>query len=406
MSVRERKFNLNDDSHYRDVRNIADSFLEENYSVHELWEIVEGAELFKSLAAFLAVSKLTLRAYRNRSLRIAIVMNLIHEHNRLKPSSAKNPNGENSLENKLAQLHWLFEGSKINYRLLYLSGGCPWGSDEVLDDEIKRINTDRVTHIKLGDYKSGESFIKNRKGGEIIFGIRSVLQLPDYPDEGYFDAMLFTDADMTFDLGQMGILIDKYFSGKELVIGNRMDEGSVLVKNMVRAGTGVLMYRHIQRKITPRFFIDLNLHDTQCPWKFISRRVLTDIAPDLDSMDWSIDTDILSAAEKHGYELNIIPVTAIDSEFESHGRAIGHFRRNRTIIEGALHQAEKYGLFYDKGIASLIRVYLKSDEDYRKLLDAGLPDSLSGLGNEEWGRSPLITDIIVEEWLKTIHCGE
>ena len=402
MNIYSKDFNLTDDSHYILVRDIADGFLEKKLSMQVLLVISQGIDLFEALGAYLAISKLKLMCYKGKALRIAILMNLIHEHNRLRPSSDTNPNGENSLENKIDQLKWLFEGTDIEYKLIYVSGNCPWGSDDVLDFELERIMSKNVIHIKIEDYIIGNSYVKNQKGGEIIFGIRSILQMDGYPDNGFFDCMLFTDADMTFDLSQIGTLLDGYFSGKKLIIGNRMDPQSILVKNMTRAGDGVLMYRHIQRKLAPGFFMDKNLHDTQCPWKFLSRSVLADIEPELDSMDWAIDTDILSAAGKHGYLVYITYVTAIDSELESHGKAIGHFRRNRTIIEGTIHQAEKYGLEYDKEIAGLVRKYLKTDEDYRKLLEAGLPPSLSSLPNRDWGRSNLITVSLVENWLMEI----
>ena len=162
------------------------------------------------------------------------------------------------------------------------------------------------------------------------------------------------------------------------------------------------MFRHIQRKLAPLFFMDMGLHDTQCPWKFFSRSALEDIVRDLDSADWSIDTDILSSAHTRGYPIRIIPVTAVDSELESHGKALGHYVRNRTIIEGTLRQARKYNLPYDKDIARLVETYLKTDEDYRILMESGLPDSLKHLPNEEWGRSALITKVVVEQWFKRI----
>ncbi len=403
MIVEDNTFNLTDNSHYKKVRGLADNFIMQELTFDKLWLIAGESKLFPSLAAFLAISKKKLALHKNKKLRIAILMNLIHEHNRLRPSSDTNPNGENSLENKIDQLNWLLQDTEIEYRLIYVSGNCPWGSDEIMDSEIKRLNADSIIHIKVDDYKIGDSYTKNQKGGEMIFGIRSILQMEGYPDMGHFDCMLFTDADMTFDLGQIGILIDGYYSGMDLITGNRMDPQSILIKNMTRAGSGVLMYRHLQRKLAPGFFIDKNLHDTQCPWKFLSHKVLNDIEGNLDCMDWSIDTDILSAAGKHGYSLNIVPVTAIDSEFESHGKAIGHFRRNRTIIEGTLHQAEKYNLKYDKDIANLVYKYLITDEDYQKLLESGLPLSLSYLPNEDWGMSDQITLTLVETWLKDLN---
>jgi hypothetical protein len=396
-------FNLSDNSHYTMVRNIANNYLLEKKTIQDLWEISQESPLFESLAAFLAISKIKIQKHGKRKLRIAILMNLIHEHNRLRPSSPKNVNGENSLYNKLSQLKWILEDTEIEYQLIYVSGSCPWGSEKILEDEIDKCNSSNVTLLRIEDSAMNSLFIKNQKGGEIIFGIRSILQLPGYPDTGSFDCMLFTDADMTFDLGQLGFLIDGFYSGEDVIIGNRMDPRSILEKNMTRAGRGVLMYRHLQRKLTPGFFIDMNLSDTQCPWKFLPVSVLKEIAMELDSMDWSIDTDILSSVLSHGFRIHTIPVTAIDSELESHGKAIGHFRRNKTIIEGVLHQAHKYELSYDKDIEQLVNTYLKTEDDYRALLESDLPVELSSLQNLDWGKSPMITLPLVEMWLQGLH---
>jgi hypothetical protein len=392
--VSAEKFDLNDDNSYRLVRETAERLIQNPNQVED--------GLITSLARFLADSKTRLQEHKNKVLRVAILMNLVHEQNRLRPSSRENPNGENSLENKLKQLDWLFDGTAVDYKLIYVSGTCPWGSDAVLDKEIRRLGTDRVIHLRLEDSVTPDTLLPNRKGGEMIFGMRAVAQLSGYPDPGYFDCLLFTDADMTFDMGQMGFLIDRYYRGDHVITGNRMASGSVLIKNMTRAGTGILMFRHIQRKLAPLFFRDMDLHDTQCPWKFFSRRALEDIAPDLDSDDWSIDTDILSSAHTRGYPIAVVPVTAVDSEMESHGKALGHYVRNRTIIEGTLHQARKYGLPYDREIASLVERYLKTDEDYRILMESGMPDSLKHLPNGEWGRSAQITIEIVEQWFRRI----
>ena len=94
------KFNLNDDNSYRLVRETAEKLIHDGNQL-------EGG-LIKSLARFLADSKILLRKHKDKPLRVAILMNLVHEQNRLRPSSAENPNGENSLENKLKQLDWLF----------------------------------------------------------------------------------------------------------------------------------------------------------------------------------------------------------------------------------------------------------------------------------------------------------
>jgi len=403
--MNDQVFKLTNNSHYIEVREIADSFINQNKTIDELWVLARESKLFYSLAAFLAISKIKIQKFSGKKLRIAILMNLIHEHNRLRPSSSENINGENSLFNKIAQLNWILKDTQIEYQMIYVSGTCPWASDKILLDEISKCGSNNISLLQIEKSALNHHYTKNQKGGEIIFGIRSVLQYPEYPDLGSFDCLLFTDADMTLDLGQIGFLIDGYFNGDDVIIGNRMDKKSILKKNMTRAGTGMLMFRHIQRKLTPGFFLDLNLHDTQCPWKFLSGKVLKDIAMDLDSMDWSIDTDILSAAIDCGYSVKTIAVTAIDSEPESHGKAIGHYKRNKTIIDGIIHQARKYGLAYDRDIAELVEKYLRTDEDYKRLLNSGLPEELQSLPNEEWGRSPLITPAILEKWLRGLQPG-
>ncbi len=400
-----KDFNLNHDADFSRVRTLADSYLnEKGLSFRELDALAAGDELFPALAAFLARSKKRLAGYGGRKARLAILMNLVHEHHRLAPASLTNPNGENSLENKLAQLEWIFEGTGVDYHLVYVSGSCPWGSDGVLEQQIQRTGSSgRVSHFIMDEgpekEPEGISYTPNCKGGEMIYGIRSILQKSGYPDAGAFDALLFTDADMSFDLAQAGSLMAAYFEGSRFIIGDRMHPQSILLKNMTRAGSGILVYRHIQRKLTPRYFLDRKLHDTQCPWKFLSLEAARRIEGKLDCMDWSIDTDIIGAAEYCHIPMEIQPVTFIDSEKESHGKAIGHYCRNRTIIEGNLRQNEKYSLPFDQNMARLVKTYLKKDEDYRLLLESGLPPGLENLENRAWGISPQITDELMEEWL-------
>ncbi len=391
-------FCLTDDLSYKKVRHAADQLLAGLKP--------ETDELTLALARYLENSKKKLERHKNKPLRLAIVMNLVHEHNRLRPSSPENPHGENALENKLKQLEWLFAGTAVDYTLIYVSGHCPWGSDAVLDEQIARLGTEKVVHLQMADYEEGKKYTPNCKGGEVIFGMHTAAGNPGYPDLGLFDCFLMTDADMTFDMGQAGFLLDLYHRGEHVITGNRTHPDSILIKNPTRAGTGVLMYRHIQRKLAPLFFIDMNLHDTQCPWKFLSREALKAVTPALDCMDWSIDTDILSSAWQQGYGIRIIPVTAVDSEFESHGKALGHYVRNKTIIEGTMRQVMKYNLPSDRDIAALVRQYLKTEADYKALLESGLPESLKHLPNAAWGVAPEITLEIVENWLSAITQGK
>ncbi len=405
-SILESKnyFDLTNDNHYRIVRDLADILLQNSLSEKELNEIATGnLPLMSKLAGYLALSRRAILKHRDKELNIAIVINLIHEHHRLLPCTALNPNGENSLKNKLEQLEWITRGMNINYKLLYFAGKCPWKSDKILKKLVRELKAEKIVKLyRLGDYEIASDFIMDQKGGEMIFGLRTAAGLPGYPkvnDVKEFDGVLFTDADMTFDMAQIGFLIDGLMNGKNIQIGERTHPKSVLVKNIIRAGRGIFVYRHIQRRLGPVYFEKLKLLDTQCPWKFFSTKSLKEIAPMLNSMDWSIDTDIIGGYIYKGYPINIIPVTAIDSELESHGRAIGHHVRMFTILYGLIRQAEKYNLPYDKKVAGLLYKYIETPEDLRKLLDAGPPPGKENLPNSAWGKIETFPYHELEDWL-------
>ncbi|MBF0276857.1 MAG: hypothetical protein HQM13_03665 [SAR324 cluster bacterium] len=401
----KNEFDLTNDSHYQATRELADFFIEKHVPEAELWQMLpHEVPLQAGLGAMLAISKLKLEAHKSRKMRIGIIINLVHEHHRLLPFRFDNPNGENSLRNKILQLKWIFQNSNISWDLIYVTGGCPWKSENVFQNivESEKIQ-DRVHLFDIREHEVGADYIKNQKGGEVIFGAKIVTGQHGYPNLGVFDKVLFTDADMTFDLGQIGNLVDLQSRGKSVLIGSRVHEKSILVKNPVRAGNGILMFRHIQRRLEPHLFEGLGLLDTQCPWKFFSFDAFQKIVPLLDSMDWSIDTDFISAAMHLGYEIGIVPVTAIDSDLESHGHAVGHHIRMFTIIQGILHQAKKFGFPFDPEIESLVRKYIQSPEDLEMLLGEGVPVKLLNKANHEFGKGDTISSFELEQWFLSLR---
>ena len=288
--------------------------------------------------------------------------------------------------------------------MIYVSGGCPWGSDEVLKKIIKEENLseDQVVLLDTREYEVAQNLPRNQKGSEIIFAANTVAKLPGYPDIGDFDGFLFTDADMTLDMGQIGYLIDEYLTNdKHFTIGSRKHEQSILRKNPTRPGPGVSMYRHITRRLGQTFFEDLDLTDTQCPWKFVSAPLLKDLAPLLSCPDWSIDTDFIGAARQMGHEINIIPITAIDSEKESHGHAIagGPATRLITIVHGLLQQARKYNLRYDHDMGDLVDRQVTNRKDLAAILNTLPPENLRTLPANAFGKAETISIEDLEKWI-------
>jgi hypothetical protein len=271
---------------------------------------------------------------------------------------------------------------------------------QIIADES--LTDDQVVLLDTREYKVTTDLPRNQKGSEIIFGARVVAGVEGYPNLGKFDAFMYTDADMTLDMGQVGYLVDEYLTNdKEFSIGSRTHPLSILRKNPTRPGKGVSMYRHITRRLGQTFFEDLNLSDTQCPWKFVSTNLLKQIVPLLDCPDWSIDTDFIGAARHLGHEINVIPITAIDSEKESHGHAIagGPATRLITIVHGLLRQARKYNLQYDHEIGDLVDRQVQTRADLSAILNTLPPESLRDLPGDAFGKPETMTIQELEQWI-------
>ena len=83
----------------------------------------------------------------------------------------------------------------------------------------------------------------SRKAGAIIMGAMAAI------DDGA-DAVIYTDADNSVHLGQIGLLIQPYVdNGVPVVLGDRKHADSVLVKEGARWGIGIKVLRHMQRMI-------------------------------------------------------------------------------------------------------------------------------------------------------------
>jgi len=399
-------FDLTNDNHYQMVIDLADEMLNSGLVEDDLEAFLpdKSAPLHTNLAAHIALSRLRILKHKDVPFSLAIAINLIHEHNRLRPATFNNPNGENALRNKIKQLKWITKGTQTTWKLLYATGGCPWGSDEVLQHIIDQENLakDQVELLDSRQFEIAQHLPKNQKGSEILFAMNSVIGTKGYPKIGDFDAFMFTDADMTLDMGQIGTLIDEHLvNKKDFIIGARTHKLSILRKNPTRPGKGVMMYRHITRRLGPVFFEDLSLSDTQCPWKFLSVDLLKKITPLLSCPDWSVDTDIIGAAFKLGYDIDIVPVTAIDSEKESHGHAIsgGPAARLITIVQGLLKQARNYNLNFDEEIGHLVDTQIQTMQDLSAILNTLPPENLRELPNEAFGKAETINITDLTNWV-------
>ena len=114
-----------------------------------------------------------------------------------------------------------------------------------------------TTQTPLNNLKSAED---SRKGGAILLGCDKALQ------DGA-DVVIYTDADNSVHLSQIGLLIRPHLeNGYKVVLGNRKDRDAVLVKQENRWGIGIKALRHMQRMIGVSIFAR-DIRDSQAAFK-------------------------------------------------------------------------------------------------------------------------------------------
>ena len=116
----------------------------------------------------------------------------------------------------------------------------------------------------------------------------------------------YMDVDLSTDLGAVTPLLDSVAGGYDIAIGSRHVPEAVLRRGLKRdvlsrAYNGLL-----------RAMFDTAITDAQCGFKAVSRRVVTDLVPRVQSDGWFFDTELLLLAERAGYRIAQVPVHWIE----------------------------------------------------------------------------------------------
>lgn len=222
---------------------------------------------FKLAAKLVASRRYALSVEGN--LNIGVVYAMWGEQNRLLPKSDTNPNGEDSLRTKIKQMDWVTADTLIDWTLYAVDDGCPYHSGKIAQEMANsHLNGEKVSVLFLSDavpadngpLKELKSADDSRKAGAIILGCMQAIS------DGK-DAVIYTDADSSVHLGQIGLLLRPFLDDNyRVVLGNRKDPDAVLVKEEGRWGIGIKLLRHMQRMVGKAIF-SRNILDTQAAFK-------------------------------------------------------------------------------------------------------------------------------------------
>ncbi len=166
-------------------------------------------------------------------LNVSLVLAMFNEHNRIRPKSSDNPNGENFVRRKMKQMKWLLKDSPVSFNMILVDDGCPNQSGKKAREIIETEGYKNVKVLYLEDgikrqspvIKGLKSTSDSRKGGSIQYGMWQALE--DYSEGDKPHIVVFTDADMAAPVNEIGLLLGKQDDKTMVTIASRYDAGSI-----------------------------------------------------------------------------------------------------------------------------------------------------------------------------------
>lgn len=398
-------FDLTEPADQASVQNLAEALLERPEPFAEVLMLARAATapMEARIAALLADSRRWLLDHREVKVRVAVVFAMWGEHNRLRPKSADNPTGEDSLATKLAQLQWSMHETAIDWTLYAVDDGCPHGSAEIarsmiadhpLRDRVQVLSLADALPTQVGPLRNLASADDSRKAGAVILGCDTALAAGA-------DAVIYTDADNSVHLGQIGLLLRPLVSdGRQVVLGNRKHPQSVLVKEAARWGIGIKVLRHMQRMIGHEIF-SRDIRDTQAAFKIYDRQVLNGILADPTVFDFSFDTDWILGALRQGARITQTPFAFIDSAAESASITQGPMTTWEALLFGLIKAVRRHGFLEGDAaaMAELVEEQIDGYRDLEKIIDL-LPPELLHAADSELGDPGTMSVDALRDWLR------
>ncbi|PSW18151.1 glycosyltransferase [Photobacterium sanctipauli] len=398
-------FDLTDSSHQKRLLALANTL----YCLKDISNSYYQELLAKQqcpLEFRLAVKLVESRRYilkLTKPVTVGVVFAMWGEHNRLNEKNVTNPNGEDSLRVKINQLNWVTQGTVVDWHLYPVDDGCPHGSANIAEGILNdHPDKQKVTVLRLADALPAESgplsnlasADDSRKGGAIIYGCDQAIK------DGA-DCVMYTDADNSVHLGQLGLLLKPYVSDNaQVVLGNRKHQDSILVKQEERWGVGIKTLRHMQRMLGRAIFSN-GIKDTQAAFKLYDKQVIKDILVAPSVYDFSFDTDWIFAAMKGDYDLQTVPFAFIDSAAESASIVQGPMTTWYTLLSGLVKAAQDRDVDHNIHMAAIFDEQIKSHKDLELIIDI-LPPALAEIDDQLLGDPLVFSPTELEAWLEEI----
>ncbi|HEX6255240.1 MAG TPA: hypothetical protein VFZ70_05455 [Euzebyales bacterium] len=399
---------LTDPANQPHVRDLADEMLATGADVEALRALGRdtSAGIDVRVATKLAESKTLLDEIALRTaLDVVVQFAMWGEARRLRPRDDANPLGEDALAVKLDQLDWLLNGTSVTWTLVAIDDGCPDDSAGVaeqmadahrLGDHVRVLRLAEALPASEGPLAELRDTSASRKGGAQVYGAQHAL------DEGA-DAVVYTDADCSVDLGQLGLLLAPYPGRAEVVIGDRKHPDAVLRKAEARWGPGIVVLRHMQRMVGRALF-SKGLRDTQAAFKLYGRNALADILAAPSTYGFAFDSDWLYGALGGGHRIMTTPFAFVDSFEESASIAQGPMTTWESLLVGLTASARARGADHDEQMAAIVDDY--GSAAILERVVQHVPDQLTGVAPEALGDPTVMSPAELRSWLAELTADQ
>jgi len=153
------------------------------------------------------------------------------------------------------------------------------------------------------------------------------------------DYYMFMDADLSTDIMHIPELVQNLNQGYDIVIGSRRMKKSKVKRTFLRK------YLSSAFHLLMQIIFPLGIHDFQCGFKAINKKVRDKILPQIKYDDEGfLDTEMIAVAHKKGYKIKEIPVRWEDdrpSKFKItriiYIVLINSFKIKRDLLLGRYH---------------------------------------------------------------------
>ena len=350
--------------------------LMENFSLKELKDLDKNAKRFPilfALALKIAISKLVIDKFdkklkeTNEKKEIDVVFAVYKEHNRIK-TREENPYGEDFLNVKYEQMKWLFNNTNFDWNLIVVDDGCPFSSGKLAEKIVKEKKYENVKVLYLKDIlgkkplKDLRSTDESKKGGSILYGI--YYSLNNFSKELDKKIIIYTDADLSTHLSQIGYLIENLLNNsKKMSIGSRREDNSVVIKKGVRNYRGKL-FIYFWKKILP--ILDF-IVDTQCAFKAFRGDFVRDLIENNIEKQFAFDIElILKAALKDKEKIDVKGIVWIDSDKESNTKDSDLYLE---MLKSVVKMALRYTKLSERELEYINFISNLTKEDWEKLVE-------------------------------------